>query len=89
MAWRVEFDPKALDDLSKLDKQTQRRIAKFLRERIAVDENPRRLGGPLHGEKKGLWKYRVGTYRLICDIRDASILVLVLRVGNRKDIYRR
>ena len=52
MAWRVEFDPKALDDLSKLDKQTQRRIAKFLRERIAVDENPRRLGGPLHGEKK-------------------------------------
>jgi len=86
LAWRVEFDPKALDDLSKLDKQTQRRIAKFLRERIAVDENPRRLGGP---QKKGLWKYRVGTYRLICDIRDASILVLVLRVGNRKDIYRK
>ena len=51
-------------------------------------ENPRQWGKPLHGEKQGLWRYRVGHYRLICDIQDERVIVLVLEVGHRKDVYR-
>ncbi len=61
---------------------------RFLRERIRLAENPRQWGKPLDGDKVGLWRYRVGDYRLICDIQDERITVLVIRVGHRKDVYR-
>lgn len=89
MAWKIEFDPRALDELERLERDTQRRIVRFLRKRIAPLENPRSIGEALRGKELGrFWKYRVGDYRLVCDIQDALIRILVLRVGNRKDIYR-
>jgi mRNA interferase RelE/StbE len=89
LVWRIEFDPRALDELKRLDKTAQARIIKTVRERIAPLENPRVLGQALRGEELGrYWKYRIGDYRLICDIQDETVLILVLRVGHRKEIYR-
>ena len=89
MAWRVEFDPDAVKDLKKLDKPVQARILDFLRERLARLDNPRELGEPLAGSKLGnYWKYRVGDWRIICDLQDQRIVVRVLRVGNRREVYR-
>ncbi|MDO8890785.1 MAG: type II toxin-antitoxin system RelE/ParE family toxin [Sulfurimicrobium sp.] len=89
MVWRIEFDPRALDELKRLDKTAQARIIKTVRERIAPLENPRVLGQALRGEELGrYWKYRIGDYRLICDIQDETVLILVLHVGHRKEIYR-
>ena len=89
MAWRVEFDPDAVRDLKKLDKQVQTRILAFLRERLARLENPRELGEALAGSKLGnYWKYRVGDWRIICDLQEQRIVVRVLRVGNRREVYR-
>ena len=89
MAWRVEFDPDAVNDLKKLDKQVQARILDFLRERLARLDNPRELGEALAGSKLGnYWKYRVGDWRIICDLQDQRIVVRVLRVGNRREVYR-
>ncbi len=66
----------------------QESIIRFLRERVRAADNPRQWGKPLHGDKGGLWRYRVGDYRLICDIQDERITVLVVRVGHGKDGYR-
>jgi mRNA interferase RelE/StbE len=89
LAWRVEFDPDAVKDLKKLDKQIQARILDFLRERLARLDNPRELGEPLAGSKLGnYWKYLVGDWRVICDLQDQRIVVRVLRVGNRREVYR-
>lgn len=89
MAWAVEFDPDALKDLKKLDKQVQGRIVGFLRDRIAPLENPRSIGEALTGAKLGpYWKYRVGDWRIICDIQDGRIVVRVLRIGNRREVYK-
>lgn len=86
--WRIEITRTAEKQIRKLDRVAQRSIIQFLRERLEVADNPRQLGKPLHGDKGGLWRYRVGDYRVICDIQDVGITVLVLRVGHRKDIYR-
>ena len=89
MAWHVEFDPDAVKDLKKLDIQIQARILDFLRERLARLDNPRELGEALAGSKLGnYWKYRVGDWRIICDLQDQRIVVRVLRVGNRREVYR-
>jgi mRNA interferase RelE/StbE len=89
LAWAVEFDPDAVKDLKKLDKQVQTRILEFLRRRLAPMEDPRQLGEALAGDKLGrYWKYRVGDWRIICDIQDRRIVVRVLRVGNRREVYR-
>ncbi len=88
MAWRVEFTTTAEKQITKLDRQAQARIVRYLREHVQTAENPRRIGKALHGEKKGLWRYRVGEYRNICDIRDEENKVLVLVVGHRKEVYR-
>lgn len=84
MAWVVEFDPDAVKDLKKLDKQVQLRIFAFLRDRAAKLKDPRSIGEALAGGKLGnYWKYRVGDWRIICNIADRRIVVRVLRVGNR------
>jgi mRNA interferase RelE/StbE len=89
MAWKIELSVGADRELEKLDPQNRTRILRFLHERIAKLDNPRSLGQALHGSRLGeFWKYRVGSYRLICKIEDALLVVLVLRVGHRKEIYR-
>ena len=87
MTWTVEFDDRAAKDLRKLDKQAQRDILRYLRERISTDEDPRRFGRPLSGNFAGLWRYRIRDYRLICNIEDDRLVVLVLHAGHRKDVY--
>lgn len=87
MTWNVEWDDAAVKELRKLDKQAQRDILRFFRERIATDEDPQRTGKPLTANKAGLWRYRVRDYRMICNIEGDTLTVLVLRVGHRKDVY--
>jgi mRNA interferase RelE/StbE len=89
MAWRIELSAPVDRDLAKLDPQQSKRILKFLHERVAPLDNPRSIGEALQGSRLGeFWKYRVGAYRLICKIEDDRLLILVLRVGHRKEIYR-
>ena len=89
MVWAIEFDPDALKDLRKLDKPVQVRLIGFLRNRISTLNNPRDLGEALSGQRLGTYcKYRVGDWRMICDIQDQRIVVRVLRVGSRREIYR-
>ena len=89
LVWAIEFDPNALKDLRKLDKSEQIRLIGFLRKRISTLNNPRDLGQALSGQRLGTyWKYRVGDWRMICDIQDQRIVVRVLRVGSRREIYR-
>lgn len=89
MAWRIELDPAAARELDKLDPQAARRILKFLSERVAPLSNPRSLGEALKDSKLGeFWKYRVGEFRIIASIEDRRLLILVVRIGNRRDVYR-
>lgn len=89
MAWKVELSVQADRELSKLDPQHAQRILKFLFERVARLDNPRGVGEALHGSRLGeFWKYRVGHYRLISRIEDDRLLILVLRIGHRREIYR-
>jgi mRNA interferase RelE/StbE len=87
LAWRIEFARSAAKEFEALDTAAQRRIQRYLRERIATDADPRRFGKPLRGDKIGLWAYRVGDYRLICHIESERFVVLVLRVGHRRWVY--
>ena len=89
MAWKIELSAQVDRELGKLDPQQSKRILKFLHERLAPLQNPRSLGQTLQGSKLGeFWKYRVGDYRLICKIEDKQLLILVLRVGHRREVYR-
>jgi len=89
LAWRIEFEDAALKELGKLDKPVARRILAFLRERVAVLDDPRSIGEALKGSKLGeFWKYRVGDYRIITNIEDGVMRILVLKVGNRREVYR-
>ena len=87
MVWEIEWEDEAVKELKKLDARAQRNIVRYLREKIATDQDPRRFGGPLRKELKGLWKYRIGKYRIICSIEDSNLLVLVVRVGHRRHVY--
>ncbi|MBB3608601.1 type II toxin-antitoxin system RelE/ParE family toxin [Rhizobium sp. BK602] len=90
MAWRIEFLRPAERELEKLGHETSRRILKFLHERIAKLEDPRSVGEALKGSELGdFWKYRVGDYRIIAHIEDSAIRILIVRVGNRREVYRR
>lgn len=89
MAWTVEFDPAAEKELDKLDPQIARRILTFLYGRIAGLDDPRSVGEALKGSKLGdFWKYRVGDHRVIASIEDSSVRVLVVKIGNRREVYR-
>lgn len=89
MAWTIEFTETSRRQFEKLDQAVAARISKFLRERVARMENPRSIGQALKGERFGeFWKYRVGDYRLITKIEDDRLLVLILSVGHRREIYR-
>ncbi|MGH8729104.1 MAG: type II toxin-antitoxin system RelE family toxin [Burkholderiales bacterium] len=88
MTWEVRVDRDAEWQLLKLDRPVQRRIIAYLRDRIAGTDNPRRLRKALRGPQKQLWRYRVGDYRLVCDIEDDAKTVLVLLIAHRREAYR-
>lgn len=86
--WRVQFAPRGERQLGKLADRDRTRILRYLNERVAVAESPRRMGEALTGPPKGLWRYRIGDFRIIARIEDQRLTVLVLEVGNRREIYR-
>jgi mRNA interferase RelE/StbE len=88
LAWKIELSETAGKQLAKLDKEEAKRITKFLRQRLAVIENPRSTGKALTGPLGGLWRYRVGDYRLICEIQDGVLCILVVKIGNRREVYK-
>lgn len=89
MAWIVEFEAGARKDLEKLDRPIAKRIMEFLRNRVITLDDPRSIGEALKGARLGeFWKYRVGDYRIICSIEDNRLCVLVVAIGNRREIYR-
>jgi mRNA interferase RelE/StbE len=85
--WAYSFDERALHELQKLDHQAQKEIVAYLEKRIATKEDPRRFGKPLRAQLVGLWRYRVRDYRILCQIKDHVLLVLVVSVGHRKNVY--
>ena len=89
MAWRIELGRDAEKALDKLDRPVAQRILRFLYERVAPLEDPRSIGEALKGSKLGeFWKYRVGDYRIISSIEDGEFRILVVRVGNRRAVYK-
>lgn len=87
MNWAYRFDERALKELKKLGKPAQKEILAYLDKRIAGKEDPRRFGKGLHANLAGLWRYRVGDYRILCQIMDGELLVLVISTGHRKNVY--
>ena len=88
MAWRIEIDKDVQREMKKLDKQVAKRITAELREVSQLD-GPRSMGKGLTGNLAGLWRYRVGDYRIICDIEDGVLLILVVDVAHRREVYKR
>jgi mRNA interferase RelE/StbE len=89
LAWRIELAEAAAKELAQLDRPVARRIAAFLRERLARLDDPRSIGEALKGQRFGsFWKYRVGDWRIIASIEDDLVRILVLRIGNRREVYR-
>jgi len=85
--WRVEFDSDAARELRKIGAEPRRLILRYLRKRIATAQDPRRFGRPLTADLKGLWRYRVGDYRIVAAIEDERFIVLIVSVGHRREIY--
>jgi mRNA interferase RelE/StbE len=89
MKWIIEFDPSAVKELDKLDHQKAKRILRFLFDRVAHLDDPRNIGEALKGSRfNTLWKYRVGDYRIITSIEDNVARILVVKIGDRKEVYR-
>lgn len=88
MPWTIEYSDTARDQLRRLDRQMARRVMDFMDQRVATRDDPRSLGGALTGPLGGLWRYRVGDCRIVCDIQDTVLRVLVLRLGRRDSVYR-
>ena len=90
MAWRIELSDSATKQLRRLDPQVAKRILTYLRDRIARLDDPRSIGEALRGKMLGdFWKYRVGDWRIIADIEDGVMRITVIRLGNRREVYRR
>lgn len=89
MAWKVELSSLAQKNLDQLDPQIARRVLSFLHERVSPLDDPRSIGEALKGSRLGdFWKYRVGDCRVIAEINDQGLRILVVRVGNRREVYR-
>ena len=85
--WEIEFTEKADEELLSLDKPIRERIRKYVKD-LSELPNPRLRGEALTGNLSDFWKYRVGDYRLICRIQDDKLLVLVVKIGHRREVYR-
>ncbi len=88
MAWTVEFQLTAQRQIRELDRVIQKRILRFFHQRLLSLGHPRQAGKALTGDKVGLWRYRIGDHRAICRIEDDRLVVLVLALGHRREIYR-
>jgi mRNA interferase RelE/StbE len=86
LTWKIEWDDKARKELRRLEKQIQKKIFTYIRERAI--ENPRHFGKALSHDKVGLWRYRVEDYRIICRIDDFRLVLLVVTVAHRKEVYK-
>ncbi|EEM8924351.1 type II toxin-antitoxin system mRNA interferase toxin, RelE/StbE family [Salmonella enterica] len=87
MVWTINYSDRALKSLRKMDKQNARRIVDFMDLRIAVAADPRQSGKALKGELGDFWRYRVGDYRILCEIRDEELIILVATIGHRREVY--
>ena len=87
MGWSIEYDPEAEKDLKKLDRTIQREILDYMDDRVAQAADPRNFGKALRGSKYGLWRYRVRDYRIICELKEKRLVVLVVAIGHRSTIY--
>lgn len=85
--WTVKWDDRARKELRNLDQQLQQNILRYLRERIVTNEDPRRFGKPLAYDKHGLWRYRAQDARIVCYLAEDELVVLVVKVGHRKNVY--
>ena len=85
MTWRIEWDDRARKELRSLDSSIQKKILRYLRERITT--SPQNFGRGLVGDKSGLWRYRIEDYRVVCRLEEYRLVVLVIEVGHRKEIY--
>ena len=88
MTWKIKYLKSLQKEMRKIPQNEQQRIKEYLEKKILPSDNPRQFGKPLKGEHSNFWRYRVGNYRIICEIEDVSITILVIRVGHRKAIYR-
>ena len=89
MAWTVEISDFAERQLRRLDRPVQRRILDWLADRLEGCKNPRHFGEPLKGDLAGLWRYRIGDYRILCEIRDEQLVIVALAIGHRREVYAR
>jgi mRNA interferase RelE/StbE len=89
LGWTVEVSGFAEKQLRKLDKPIQKRLINWLDDRLTGCKNPRHFGEPLRGDLAGLWRYRIGHYRVICEIQDEKLVVLALAIGHRREVYLR
>ena len=87
MQYRVELTDRVIKQLKKLDKYTSALIIGWIEKNLDGCENPRIHGKGLTANRTGQWRYRIGNYRLICEIKDEEVLILVLEVGHRREIY--
>ena len=87
MIWKIEFDSDVEKDLRKLGHTAQKKFLTYLKDKLMLAEEPRTLGKPLSGEFSGLWRYRVGDYRILAQIEDDALIILVIHVGHRKNVY--
>lgn len=88
MNWTIKLSAKALKQLGKINKPEREQAWRFIKETLPTIEKPKSTGKALQGSLKGFWRYRVGNYRLICQIEDTALIILVLEIGHRKDIYK-
>ncbi len=89
MAWKIEYDSRVIKDMKKLDRQAQQQIIAYFDERIAPSSDPHAFGKLLESSFSGLWRYRIGDYRAICRIEDKQMVVLVVRVAHRSQVYKK
>ena len=87
MKYKVVFSESALKDLKKIDKHTASLILSWIRKNLEGCENPRIHGKPLTANRVGQWRYRIGDYRLIAKIEDERLVILVIKLGHRKEVY--
>lgn len=87
MVWTIEWDIKAHKEFKRLDRSIQKKILNFLTQKISPLDNPRVFGKPLSYDKFGLWRYRVGDFRIVCKLNDDIIKIIVIKIGHRKDVY--
>jgi len=89
MVWKVEFSKKVLKTLDRIDSEARKRILEFLYKKVKNLSNPRSVGKALIGTDTKIWRYRVGDYRILCEIEDNIVTILVIGVGHRKEVYKK